>query len=141
MLQRVKRGARSDEHRQETATYPEHEYAGPPMLSRSLWTSPPIGLVLMRLALAVTIAGRRPSAHVGELIAALLLLSGMWTRAVSAVIAVLELWRTLARDGGWVSLLLATIAAALALMGPGSWSVDARLFGWRRIEIPKTRKE
>ena len=28
---------------------------------------------------------------------------------------------------------LATLGAALALMGPGAWSVDARLSGWRRI--------
>lgn len=32
--------------------------------------------------------------------------------------------------------LLATLCGAIALLGPGVWSVDARLFGWRRIEIP-----
>jgi putative oxidoreductase len=33
------------------------------------------------------------------------------------------------------SFLLAAIGAALALLGPGAWSVDARLFGWRRIDV------
>ena len=36
--------------------------------------------------------------------------------------------------------LLATLGAALALMGPGAWSVDARLSGWRRIHIPRQRE-
>jgi uncharacterized membrane protein YphA (DoxX/SURF4 family) len=37
-------------------------------------------------------------------------------------------------DSGFY-LLLATLAASLALLGPGAWSVDARLFGLRRVEI------
>jgi hypothetical protein len=38
-----------------------------------------------------------------------------------------------------VYLLVATFGAALAMLGPGLWSVDARLFGWKRIE-PTPRK-
>ena len=26
-------------------------------------------------------------------------------------------------------------AGALAMLGPGRWSVDARLFGWKRIDL------
>jgi hypothetical protein len=35
-----------------------------------------------------------------------------------------------------VSLLLATIGGGLAMLGPGLWSIDARLFGWKRVEAP-----
>jgi hypothetical protein len=35
-----------------------------------------------------------------------------------------------------VWLLLGTAGAALAMLGPGLWSIDARLFGWKRIEAP-----
>ena len=30
--------------------------------------------------------------------------------------------------------------AALAMLGPGRWSVDARLFGWKRIEASPRRR-
>jgi hypothetical protein len=31
--------------------------------------------------------------------------------------------------------LLMTLTIASALVGPGAWSVDARFFGWKRIDI------
>jgi hypothetical protein len=37
-------------------------------------------------------------------------------------------------------LLLAALGVALALLGPGAFSVDARLFGWKRVEIRKSRE-
>jgi uncharacterized membrane protein YphA (DoxX/SURF4 family) len=35
----------------------------------------------------------------------------------------------------WFHVLLAILAAGVAMLGPGAWSVDARLFGRRRFEI------
>jgi len=33
------------------------------------------------------------------------------------------------------------LAAAIALLGPGAFSLDARLFGRREIVIPKDKKQ
>lgn len=72
--------------------------------------------------------------------AGLLLIAGLWTPLVATVMVVVELWRVISRRGDLSSdILLCTIALAIALLGPGGWSIDARLFGWKRIEID-TRK-
>jgi len=68
--------------------------------------------------------------------AGLLLITGLWTPVVATVMVLLELWRIISRQGDPASdILLCTLALAIALLGPGAWSVDARLFGWKRIEI------
>jgi uncharacterized membrane protein YphA (DoxX/SURF4 family) len=66
----------------------------------------------------------------------LLLITGLWTPVVATVMVLLELSRIISRHGDPSSeILLCTLAIAIALLGPGAWSVDARLFGWKRIEI------
>ena len=68
--------------------------------------------------------------------AGILLLAGLWTPMVGALVAVVELWNAFT-DGGdpWTPILLGTLCAALAVIGPGAWSADARIFGWKRIDI------
>jgi putative oxidoreductase len=66
----------------------------------------------------------------------LLLLAGLWTPIVGTLVAGIEVWKIFLLPGDpWVYLLLGTLGAALAMLGPGTWSVDARLFGWKRIGI------
>jgi hypothetical protein len=114
---------------------------------------PGIGLLLMRGVVgAVLLVGtglklwHEPSlrlalssASLGT--AGLLLVAGLWTPVAGAVVAIIEIAQILRADEHpVVGLLAGTIAAGLAMLGPGRWSIDARLFGWRRIEAPLGKK-
>ncbi|MEY2393743.1 MAG: hypothetical protein QOF94_88 [Acidobacteriaceae bacterium] len=75
--------------------------------------------------------------HVLATGAGILLLAGLWTPIAGALVAILALWHAFSQAGDpWSNILLGTLGAALAMLGPGAWSVDARLFGWKRIEPP-----
>ena len=67
---------------------------------------------------------------------ALLLLAGLWTPIAGVIATVVEVWSAFAEPGAiWTHILLGTLGAALALLGPGAWSVDAHFFGWKRIDL------
>lgn len=67
--------------------------------------------------------------------AGILLLAGLWTPIAGTIVALVELWKIFAMPNDtWAYVFAATLAAALAMIGPGAWSVDARLFGWKRID-------
>ena len=70
--------------------------------------------------------------------AAALLLIGFWTPVAGVVLAIAELCLSFFHPiDPWTHIRLAALAAALAMLGPGTWSVDARRFGRKRIQIPQ----
>jgi len=72
--------------------------------------------------------------------AGLLLFAGLWTPVAGALVAITALWNTFSQPGDpWPNIMLGTLGAALVLLGPGAWSVDAHLFGWKRIDPPDRR--
>jgi len=91
--------------------------------SSRLWSDPPPMTVTVS---AVLLMG-----------AGILLIAGLWTPIAGTSIALIEIWKlfTLAGDR-WVWLLSGTVGVALAMLGPGLWSIDARLFGWKRVVAP-----
>ncbi len=67
----------------------------------------------------------------------ILLIPGLWTPIAGTLVGLIAMSQVLMRVGDRsVLILLGTIGAALAMLGPGLWSVDARLFGWKRVEAP-----
>lgn len=66
--------------------------------------------------------------------AGILLIVGLWTPIAGMVLAGVEAWIALsAADGAGVAIGLAVLGLTLAMIGPGAWSVDGRLFGRRHI--------
>ena len=113
---------------------------------------PGIGLILMRLVVGFVLVNSAGTAALGSpaspmtilsvLLAAtaILLIIGLFTPVAGMLVALIESCRLFAISADrLVYLLVATFGAALAMLGPGLWSVDARLFGWKRIE-PTPRK-
>ena len=67
-----------------------------------------------------------------------LLLIGLWTPVAGVLMAVAELCLLFSHPADpWMHIRLGTLGVALAMLGPGAWSVDARLFGRKRIQIPQ----
>jgi len=66
-----------------------------------------------------------------------LVLLGFATSLAAVAVGLVETATVLAASG----LVTAGAAAALALAGPGAWSIDARRFGRREIVIPPARRE
>lgn len=80
------------------------------------------------------------SVALAELLAGALVWLGLRTAIVASFICLLQLaLLALARGEIELHLLRSAVGLCLALVGPGAWSVDARLFGRRRVEIQNLR--
>jgi hypothetical protein len=60
---------------------------------------------------------------------------------VGTLIAGIELWVGMTNvSNPWIPIVLATFGGTVAMIGPGAWSIDARLFGRKHIENIKNIK-
>jgi len=65
---------------------------------------------------------------------AIALLAGFWTPIGGVLQALVEFANVLA-GAGYEHVVRALIGLSVAMLGPGAWSVDARLFGRKRIDV------
>jgi len=69
--------------------------------------------------------------------AGIFLAVGLWTPLMGGLVAIAEFWIAFTHlDNPWIPILLATFGATLAMIGPGAWSVDAKLFGRKHFDTP-----
>jgi putative oxidoreductase len=106
---------------------------------------PGAGLLAMRLVVGAVLFARaslqlsdpplQASLSFASLAApGLLLVIGLWTPLAGIAVAAIEIFQISIPHDVFVPLLTGTVGGALAMLGPGRWSVDARLFGWKRID-------
>jgi uncharacterized membrane protein YphA (DoxX/SURF4 family) len=114
---------------------------------------PGFGLLLLRLGVGIALisfgisglfaASVEPAALARdsiEVAGAILLMLGLWTPVAGAAIVPDELWIAWSiysshADGHWAHVFLAVLTAGVAMLGPGAWSIDARLFGRKRFDM------
>lgn len=64
----------------------------------------------------------------------LFILAGLWTTAAGALVAVVQVWTAVTGAGDEsVAIVMAALGGTLSMIGPGAWSIDARLFGRKYI--------
>lgn len=110
--------------------------------------APGTGLLLLRLTVgtvlidhAVSALTNRPSLTGGVfysllILLAVLLLIGLWTPVAGALLALSAIWEATTHSASWQHWVSTGImGVALTLLGPGAWSVDAWLYGWKQIRI------
>jgi uncharacterized membrane protein YphA (DoxX/SURF4 family) len=110
--------------------------------------APGTGLLLLRISVAATlvliVANRTGLSPIhpfflGALLVSLCIIIGVVTPYVSLIVCVYALVSLFAGSSQLYELVLVSLlltSAALALLGPGAFSVDARLFGRRVVVVP-----
>ena len=96
-----------------------------------------VGAALLYCGIAAPVHAMAAPQLIGAL-AGLLLIAGLWTPVAGCVAACAEAWvafSSLPHAG--IPVALAVLAVTLALIGPGEWSVDARLYGRKHFVPPQ----
>jgi putative oxidoreductase len=117
---------------------------------------PGFGLLLLRVGVGLDLIYRATASLSGKslgpinlaqslmaVVGGIFLLAGLWTPIIGTLLAVDELWIALSLRSREtdiiVSIFLAVLSASAAMVGPGALSIDARLFGRRRLYSDRTK--
>jgi hypothetical protein len=106
---------------------------------------PGLGLLILRLGAAFSMLDMARNTGTGmqastllfrcvSAVDAALLVAGLWTPFAGIAVAAVHLDNVSgARQLDCAPVVIAALGLALAMLGPGAWSLDARLFGRKRI--------
>jgi putative oxidoreductase len=99
------------------------------------------GSALISRGIAATSAGTSTALvmlQIGGAAAGLLILGGLWTPVVGVLAGMVEVWIAFTQPGTQsMAIMLAGLSISVAMIGPGAWSVDARLYGRKQLVPPE----
>ena len=76
--------------------------------------------------------------QMGGAAAGLLILGGLWTPIGGTLAGIVEIWIAFTQPTSQpFAIVLATLGISLAMIGPGAWSIDARLYGRKQLLPPE----
>ena len=118
---------------------------------------PGTGLLILRLAAGIpliffsmqSLLGADPARPVrvvleaGGAVGGIFLIAGLWTPLAGVLVALTQLVVLFSQpffkqSYPFAHVFLLVLGAALAMLGPGAWSIDARLFGRKRLIPPSS---
>lgn len=97
-----------------------------------------IGLALLSYAMKTFVDVETVTTGVVAVVAGTLgigTLLGLWTPVTGTLVAFFSIGLAIAWPAArWYYSTIGILGLALALLGPGIWSLDARILGWRRLD-------
>jgi putative oxidoreductase len=118
---------------------------------------PGFGLLLIRLCLGIALIHFGSNHLLSDraqpfpftqnstcILSGILLIAGVWTPVVAILAALNEVLVAVSSfshpsEDLWIHVSRGVLAISTAMLGPGAWSIDARVFGRRRIDLHRSR--